>query len=223
MCQGEYEGMRSLHSVSPIISPAVYAWGQYKSDPSSYFVLAEFRQVGEQPAEPLKLTARLAELHKNSLSPTGKFGFHTTTCHGTVPQLTDLWEESWAVLYRKQLAHMFAMDMTKHGPWPEFERLCQLTLDKVIPRLLDPLQSEGRSIKPCLVHGDLWDENTATDMETGEPLIFDGAVFYGHNEYETGNWRAPRHRLSSRVYIKNYKRNFAVSEPGTYHAPRGFG
>ena len=84
----------------------------------------------------------------------------------------------------------------------------------MIPRLLEPLQSEGRSIKPCLVHGDLWDENTATDMDTGEPFIFDAGSFYAHNEYEIGNWRAQRHRLSSRVYVENYKQNYRVSEPG---------
>ena len=34
-----------------------------------------------------------------------------------------------------------------------------------------------------------------------------------HNEYEIGNWRAPRHRLSDKTYIQNYKCNFPVSEP----------
>jgi fructosamine-3-kinase len=29
-------------------------------------------------------------------------------------------------------------------------------LKKVIPRLLDPLETDGRSIKPVLLHGDLW-------------------------------------------------------------------
>ena len=48
-------------------------------------------------------------------------------------------------------------------------------------------------------------------MDTREPLIFDASSFYSHNEYDVGNWRASRHRLSSKVYM--YKRNFAVSEP----------
>ena len=34
-----------------------------------------------------------------------------------------------------------------------------------------------------------------------------------HNEYEIGNWRASRHRLSHETYVQNYKRNFPVSEP----------
>jgi fructosamine-3-kinase len=218
MSHGEFESMKALHSTLPSIAPKPWAWGSFKADPTQYFMLAEFRDVGEQPPDPVRFTARLAELHKSSTSPTGLFGFHTTTSHGTVPQLTDLWESSWAVLYRKQLAHMFAIDLEKHGRWREFEALCEVTLEKVIPRLLEPLQSGGRSIKPCLLHGDCWDENTATDMATGEPFLFDAGSFYGHNEYDVGNWRAPRHRLSSRVYVRNYKRHFAVSEPGEFAA-----
>ena len=43
--------------------------------------------------------------------------------------------------------------------------------------------------------------------------MFDACSFYGHNEYDTGNWRAPRHRLSKRMYIKEYKSRFPVSPP----------
>lgn len=108
---------------------------------------------------------------------------------------------------------MVKLDTEKNGDWAEFLRVSNLVLDKVIPRLLEPLQSEGRSIKPCLVHGDLWDENAATDGLTGEPFIFDAGSFYVHNEYEIGNWRAARHRLSRKVYVENYKRNFPEAVP----------
>lgn len=55
---------------------------------------------------------------------------------------------------------------------------------------------------------------TATDVETGEPFVFDDSAMYAHNEYELGNWRIPRHRLSSKAYIRNYKKHFPASEPG---------
>lgn len=214
MTEGEFESLKALHLVSPSLVPEVFAWGKFEDlEPETYFLLAEFRDVGEQPPDPIRFTARLAELHHNSISPTGKFGFHVTTCHAKLIQITDCWDESWSRLYQKQLAHMVYLDLEKNGPWPEFEMVCDLTLKRVIPRLLEPLQSNGRSIKPCLVHGDLWDENTATDMNTGEPFIFDAGSMYAHNEYEIGNWRAPRHRLSNKSYVRNYKRNFPVSEP----------
>ncbi|KAL8826747.1 MAG: hypothetical protein Q9170_007285 [Blastenia crenularia] len=214
MIEGEFESLKAIHAVSPSFAPEPFAWGHYRKEGlETYFLLAEFREVGEQPPDPIKFTARLADLHRRSVSPTGKFGFHITTCHAKLTQITDRWEDSWEVLYRDQLAHQIKMDEEKHGVWPEFQHVCRLTLEKVIPRLLRPLQSEGRSIKPCLIHGDLWDENTATNMSTGEPFVFDAGSMYAHNEYELGNWRAPRHRLSNKSYIRNYKRKFPVSEP----------
>ena len=53
-------------------------------------------------------------------------------------------------------------------------------------------------------------------MDTGKLFVFDAGSFYGRNEYETGNRRAPRHRLSDGVYVGNYKRNLPLSEPGEY-------
>lgn len=216
--EGEFESLKALHAVIPELTPCPHAWGRFTADSTSdsdtYFLLADFREVGEQPPNPVRFTAQIAELHKRSESPTGKFGFHITTCHSKITQVTDCWEDSWAILYRRQLERMVELDREKHGDWPEFYRICDLILEIVIPRLLEPLQSNGRSIKPSLIHGNLWDENTATDMDTGEPFIFDACSFYGHNEYEIGNWRAARHRLSDKMYVRNYKRNFPASEPG---------
>lgn len=72
----------------------------------------------------------------------------------------------------------------------------------MVPRLLLPLQSDGRVLKPSPVHGDCWDGNTAIDSETGEVFVSDTCPFYGHNEYDIGNWRAPRHKLSDPAYIE---------------------
>ena len=47
---------------------------------------------------------------------------------------------------------------------------------------------------------------------TGEAFVFDVCSFYGHNEYDTSNWGAPRHVRSNKAYISNYKRNFPVSQ-----------
>ncbi|KAK8099496.1 uncharacterized protein PG998_012737 [Apiospora kogelbergensis] len=215
MIEGQFESDKAIHEVLPFFCPEPLAWGKYTSTPGpdQYFLLAQFREVGQRPPEPLQFAAWLADLHKRSVSPTGKFGFHTTTCHSKSPQLTDIWEESWEVLYRKQLAHVLEQGRQKLPPWDEYEFYAGLVLDKCVGRLLGPLQSDGRSIKPCLVHGNLWDGNTGTDMETGKPFVFGGSAFYAHNEYELGQWRTPRHRLSGRTYVRTYKRHFPASEP----------
>ena len=110
----------------------------------------------QQPASPIKLATGLANLHQKSISPTGKFGFHMSTCHAKIAQAVDKWEDSWCALYTRHLGHV--MELAKPIlQWPEFEVVCKLTLEKVVPRLLLPLQSEGRYLKPCLIHGDCWD------------------------------------------------------------------
>lgn len=103
----------------------------------------------------------------------------------------------------------------------EFSILCRLTLTTVVDRLLRPLQEEGRVLKPSLIHGDCWDGNTAHDEENnGEARVFDVCSFYGHNEYDTGNWRAPRHRVSAPAYLEAYKKHIPPSEPAEDWAAR---
>lgn len=83
----------------------------------------------------------------------------------------------------------------------------------MVPALLLPLQSNGRNIKPSLIHGDCWDGNTAMG-EDGRAYFFDVDSFYAHNEFDLGDWRAERHKLSQRDYVEAYKKLVPVSEPG---------
>lgn len=49
MCEGEFESLKAIHAVSPHFVPENYAWGKYTQDvPETYFLLAEFRDIGEQ-------------------------------------------------------------------------------------------------------------------------------------------------------------------------------
>jgi protein-ribulosamine 3-kinase len=142
----------------------------------------------------------------------GKFGFHVKTWHGGIAQDVDQWDDSWAALFGRHLARI--VEVAKRIlNWPEFDVVCKLTLEKVVPRLLLPLQENGRVLKPSLIHGDCWDGNTALEAKTGGACVFDVCSFYGHNEYDIGNWRAPRHRLSDEAYVLCYKRNFPASKP----------
>lgn len=65
----------------------------------------------------------------------------------------------------------------------ELAELMPVLFDKIIPRLLRPLESKGRTIQPSLVHGDLWYGNTGiTDGDTKEGIVYDPASFWAHNE-----------------------------------------
>jgi protein-ribulosamine 3-kinase len=74
------------------------------------------------------------------------------------------------------------LEIKAKGYDPEFDVLIPTLFDTVIPRLLRPLESDGRRAKPSLVHGDLWFANSGIDADSDEPLIFDACCFYAHNE-----------------------------------------
>ncbi|CEJ86011.1 hypothetical protein VHEMI03983 [[Torrubiella] hemipterigena] len=213
MCQGEFESLKAIHAACPSFCPEPYAWGKCdEAESDTYFLLAQFREVAFQPASPGKLGPALARMHLQSKSPTGKFGFHIRTCHALIDQAVDFWDDSWSNVFQSHLRHAveLASPVLK---WPEFDIVGRLIVEHVVPRLLRPLQEDGRVLKPSLVHGDCWDGNTAVDSETGEAFIFDVCSFYGHNEYDIGNWRAPRHDLSNPAYLANYENHLPKSEP----------
>ena len=52
------------------------------------------------------------------------------------------------------------------GPDNEMRQLFQGIFDKVIPRLLRPMETRGRQIQPRFIHGDLWAGSTSTNINT---------------------------------------------------------
>lgn len=180
---GEFESTSEIHSVVGDFTPKPIAWGSFKAIPNAHYYICKFYElVGELPKQ-AEFCEKVAALHSKSQSPNGKFGFHMVTYNGDLPQengYTDTWEECFTNGFK----HMLNKNIERGGPWEEVESLKSDMLDKVIPRLLRPMESNGRSIKPSLVHGDLWCGNTDIDSQTDQPLIYDPASFYAHNECE---------------------------------------
>lgn len=79
---------------------------------------------------------------------------------------------------------MFEHELASQGLDEEFAALREKVMSQVVPRLLRPMEFGERKILPRLVHGDLWEGNTGTDLETGLPKIFDACCLYAHNECE---------------------------------------
>lgn len=181
MVHSEFESMKAIHSLTPDFAPKPVAWGSYGSVQSTYFFLCEYRNMIEDMPDPVAFASRLARLHQTSKSPDGKFGFHMTTHSGNQPQMTD-WEVSWEAFFSKNLRFALDLEIAAKGHDPEFDELVPAIFEKVIPRLLRPLETEGRSVKPSLVHGDLWYANSGIDANTNQPLVFDACCFYAHNE-----------------------------------------
>jgi protein-ribulosamine 3-kinase len=186
MVKGEYESMLALWNLSPDFVPRPIGHGTYQSDPNSHFFLCDFIDMADELPDVVDFCEKLADLHRRSIAigpedHDGQFGFHVTTYNGKLPQ-DNTWNESWEAFYIGGIKHMFALEESVHGPSPEIEALLPALCEKVIPRLLRPLETEGRTLKPCLVHGDLWDGNAAVHAETDQPYIFDSSAFWAHNE-----------------------------------------
>jgi fructosamine-3-kinase len=181
MVMGEFESMSAVHDVLPELVPKPIAWGTYTSIPNTHFFLCAFREMVDDMPEPDQFAALLSALHQKSVSPTGKFGFHVTTYAGNLPQFV-AWEDSWEIFFAKSMRWALDLEIERKGPNEELDVLSQSLFDKVIPRLLRPLESEGRSVKPSLVHGDLWYANAGIDVNDGQSLIVDACCFFAHNE-----------------------------------------
>ncbi|KAI1134028.1 Fructosamine kinase-domain-containing protein [Hypoxylon sp. FL0543] len=211
MVESEYESMKAIHCVAPTFAPQPIAHGSYQTVPDTHFFLCEFRKIRNDMPDPHKFTMNLAELHQKNKSPTGKFGFHLPTYSGNLPQWTE-WDDSWEAIFAKNLRMALDFEIKAKGYDAEFDILIPAIFDKVIPRLLRPLESDGRSVKPSLVHGDLWYANSGVDIDTDQPLIFDACCFYAHNEYEFGQWRPICNRFGAE-YLRAYHDYVKISAP----------
>lgn len=212
MMEAEFRSMEELYYYMPEMVPRPIAWGQLtQSSPETYFLLLEFIELCMDMVDPIEFCEQIAILHKTGKSPTGKFGFHLDTFQGPNRQITQ-WESDWCTYFTRLLDGFLVVEIDINGPNEEYQKTFETLKTKIIPLLLKPLQSEGRSIEPCLIHGDLWEENTGTDLLTGKTVIFDASVHYAHNELELGMWRRDVIRFG-KAYFRQYLRNFPPSEP----------
>lgn len=173
--------MANIYNVKPSLVPRPISWGTYEKINDVHFLLCEFRNITDELPDIESFPAKMAELHRNGTSPNGQFGFDMATYHGNIP-IHHGWSDTWEEYFTQTTRTLLDMEQEVQGPSEELTKLSKGFFDKVIPRLLRPLETGGRSIKPCLIHGDLWHGNASMDGDTNEPIIFDAASFYAHNE-----------------------------------------
>lgn len=230
MAEAEYEGEKALAAYIPDNVVAPLAWGPLDNNKAKSFFMTRFRNLRARSPPVVPLLAILKRLHQTSVSPTGKFGFHVTTYLGPPPMIND-WTDNWEHFYSRQWLADLIQVQKVHGKDTELQAIGEEFCEKVIARLLRPLQTGGRNIKPALCHGDLWDGNVQIDVDTKEPIIFDAVCFYGHNEGKSDMhsivcrlWRltspsvdlqcmgSPRYALGM-DFVDMYKDEVGASEP----------
>lgn len=170
-------------------------------------VLNRTSDMTEELPEIESFTSSVAKLHRDSIpkSP-GKFGFPITTYMGPLPQ-DNTWCDTWEEYFIRGMTRMLDLERNVQGPNEELENLTQQLYEKVIPRLLRPLDIL-KSIKPVLIHGDLWYGNCCTDNATGNPIVFDACVFWAHNECKNHEYLLSRQVSSTRRLKVLRRRNW---------------
>lgn len=183
MMKGSFEADKALHEAIPRRVPKPVAWGTYVCDPDIHFYMAEFVEMRDDASSPKDWAAAVLDLHLASMgkSPGGQFGFHVTTHLANVP-VDNSWTSSWEALWAQQMKSLFDQEESLNGPDKTLAELRTAYFEKAIPRYLRPLESDGRSITPCLIHSDLWLGNIKPRASTGELCVFDSCAYWGHNE-----------------------------------------
>ncbi len=211
MMEGTYHSERIFHTYLPENVPKPYAWGNFKSDPSTWFYLCDFHDMVEEVPEYRRFVSLIAKVHRESMGKSERYGFDVPTYLGNIPN-DNTWQDSWEVWFTQAMRQMFQIEEMAQGEDDELNVLKNGIFEKVIPRLLRPLETGGRSIKPCLIHSDLWPGNSMPDAQTNEILIFDSCAFWGHNEADLGSWRAPRYKMDG-PFLEEYRQVMGISEP----------
>ncbi|KAK6084468.1 hypothetical protein SCUP234_03257 [Seiridium cupressi] len=211
MMHGEFESMKALNKALPELVPEPIAWGTYSTDEDIHFFLCTFYDMDEELCSLDTFPKMLAELHKRGSSPTGKFGFGVTTYQGRLAQ-DPTWCDTWEESFSRNIDIFFEHELKAQGPDEGIAQLREIIMKRVIPRLLRPMETGGRKVAPRLIHGDLWEGNAGTDLDTAIPKIYDACSWYAHNEFEMAPWRPARQKMG-KPYVRAYLDHFPVSEP----------
>ncbi|KAK8915931.1 hypothetical protein KSP39_PZI022785 [Platanthera zijinensis] len=180
MFEGEAVGLSAMYNTKSIRIPRPFKFGSLPRGGS--FIIMEFVEFGSYREIQSVLGRRLAEMHKAGKSEKG-FGFDVNNTIGSTPQINS-WSSDWVEFFSEhRLGYQLKLALQRFGDSDIYEKGQQLI------KSMEPL-FEGAVIESCLLHGDLWSGNISAD-KNGDPVIFDPACYYGHNEAEFGmSWCA---------------------------------
>jgi len=169
MFEAESDGLDELVAANAIRVPLAVTTG---SGAGHSWLVSEYIKLGSGEATSQRLLGlQMAALHRNSDS---SFGWYRDNTIGSTPQYNTQ-SQHWIEFYRERRLK-FQLDLAARNGFTG-------SLQMKGERLLADLGRffTGYSPQPSLLHGDLWGGNCAFD-ESGAPVIFDPAVYYGDRE-----------------------------------------
>ncbi|KAI0052522.1 fructosamine kinase PKL/CAK/FruK [Auriscalpium vulgare] len=216
---GEAEALKSMNTAAPGLAPALHVLGvvdksgeDSKDGEGRPFFISDYKDFKSLTDESGAVLGRrmATELHRHK-STTG-YGFHVPTFCGAT-RLANGWFETWEKCFDAMIRDLLGT-LASRGRYKELVDKGAEVRQRVIPALLGQLK-----IDPVLLHGDLWSGNTGTDTTTGEPVIFDPASLYGHNEADLAIARIFGGIPSS--FFSTYHSHFPKTEPVEQYDQRG--
>jgi fructosamine-3-kinase len=167
MFEAEAEGLTALGASDSIRVPQPLCYGVAGTD--AYLVMEYLALGGRGKAE--HLGEALAAMHRSQQT---RFGWHRDNTIGSTPQIND-WSADWPGFWRDRRLGAQLTLAAGNGAGTGLLRKGE--------RLQQNLAAFFSDYQPLasLLHGDLWSGNYAFD-DSGRPVIFDPAVYYGDRE-----------------------------------------
>ncbi|MEM6318364.1 MAG: fructosamine kinase family protein, partial [Bacteroidota bacterium] len=170
MFEAEKDGLAAIALTNTIRTPQIYEYGQFES---TAYLLMEYVPSKRPDSEDFaRLGHQLGQLHQTAQV---QFGWSRNNFIGSLPQ-SNLGHPNWLHFYLKERLQ------------PQFELAIRRNLlnTREVPSE-QMLVKKGRdlfeSIRPALLHGDLWGGNYLIN-KYGIPYLIDPAVYYGHAEVD---------------------------------------
>jgi protein-ribulosamine 3-kinase len=170
MLAAEAAGLAELRSAQAVRVPVVHDVG---STATKAWLALEWLQFSTRAggAAEAALGEQLALQHRRAAAG---FGWHRDNTIGLTPQLNG-WSDSWVTFFRERRLR-YQLDLAeRNGYSGRLRERAALLLERIGEFFTDyqPI--------PSLLHGDLWGGNWGAD-DSGRPVIFDPAVYYGDRE-----------------------------------------
>lgn len=172
--EAEYRALQLLNEPGVIRVPRPLTVGP------GFLVMEAFRRGRPAADWQEQMGRQLARLHQSTRRD--GFGFDRDNYLGTTPQPNGP-SSAWVDFWRER---RLGWQLTLYGRQAGADDPVLVLGERLMARLDERLAGPGEPA--VLLHGDLWSGNAAAD-ETGQPIIYDPASYYGHREAEFGMMR----------------------------------
>lgn len=199
MFEAEAAGLIEIKNAGTLHAPEPQCWGQ--ADGSAWLVMEYLDLTGHGKSCGEALGLGLANMHRTFSS---HYGWTRDNTIGTTLQKNDV-SSDWIDFWRQQRLGYQLQLASANGHTGKLQKRGEQLLLR-----LDGFFT-NTPIRASLLHGDLWGGNYAFDS-SGQPVIFDPAVYYGDREAD----------LAMTELFGGFPSSFYVSYQNAYPLDTGY-